>query len=136
MPLQPPFDLRSLVRGVIVQDQVNLQIGRNLRVYCLEELDPFLVPVPLRAMGQHLSLQIVQSRKQRQGSMPIVVMGTRGNVPLAQGKSRLATFQGMALACSSQQSTTACCGGDRYKPTISQNFCSNCWSLESLKRVW
>ena len=98
MSFQLPFDLRSLVRGVIVQNQVDLQIGRNLRIYGLEELDPFLVPVPLRAMGQYFSLQIIQGRKQRQGSMPIVVMGARGNVSLAQGKSWLATFQGLTLA--------------------------------------
>jgi hypothetical protein len=69
MTFQPPFDLRSFVRGVIVQDQVNLQFGRNLRIDRLKELDPFLVPVPLRAMGQYFSLQIIQGRKQCQGSI-------------------------------------------------------------------
>ena len=86
------------MRGVIVQNQVNLQIDRHLLIYRFEKLDPFLVPVSLRAMCQDFSLEIIQGCKERQGSMAIIVMGACGNVSLTQGKSRLATFQGLALA--------------------------------------
>src|SRR5258706_163731 len=54
--------------------------------------------VPLRAVGKNFALQIVQGGKQRQCAVAIVIVRARGHVPLAQGKTRLASFQRLALA--------------------------------------
>ena len=45
MPLQPPLDLGMLVRGVVVHDQVQVQVRRRLFVDQLQELDPLLMPM-------------------------------------------------------------------------------------------
>ena len=85
--------------GVIVQDQMDLQAGGNLLINRLEKLDPLLlITMPLRAVGQHFALQIIQSGKQCQGAVPIVIMRARGDAALAQGQTRLASFQRLALA--------------------------------------
>src|SRR5258705_3358603 len=98
MPFQPAFDLRRLVRGVIVQDQMNLQVGGDLVINRFEKLDPLLMPMPLRAMGKNFTLQIIQGGKQSQCAMTIVIVGARGDVSLAQRQTGLASFQRLALA--------------------------------------
>jgi len=64
MSFQPTFHRRSLVRGIIVQNQMNLQIHRNFPINRLEELNPLLVPVTLRTVGKNFAFQIIQSGKQ------------------------------------------------------------------------
>ena len=45
MPFEPGADLGMLVRGVVVDDQVQLPLGRGLAVDLVEEADEFLMPM-------------------------------------------------------------------------------------------
>ena len=48
MAFEPASNFDVFVRAVVVDHQVQVQIGRGLGVDELEELDPFLVAVPWR----------------------------------------------------------------------------------------
>ena len=54
--------------------------------------------VALRAVSENFAFQIIQSREQCQCAVAIVIMRTRGHVSLAQGQTRLTSFERLALA--------------------------------------
>jgi hypothetical protein len=73
--VQPRADVVVLVGGVIVQDQVDLQILGHLPVDGLEELQPFLMPVPRHALADDHAGQHVQRGEQGGGAVALVVVG-------------------------------------------------------------
>jgi hypothetical protein len=83
--------------------------------------------------GQDFAVEIVQRRKQRDGAMPFVVVRAGADVSDSQGQARLRSFQRLTLALFVAASTRALSGGFKYNPMTSQNFRSNCGSLEILK---
>jgi hypothetical protein len=64
--------------------------------------------------------------------VPGVVVRLGANLSEAEWQAPLGALQRLALALSSQHSTSARCGGLRYSPITSQNFSSKCWSVDSL----
>lgn len=60
---QPTLHLGEFVRGVVIQNPVNLQMRENLQADGHAELDPLLVPVPLGTMSQDFSFQVIQRGK-------------------------------------------------------------------------
>ena len=64
-----------LVGGVVVQDQVDLQILGHLPVDGLEELQPFLMPVPRQALADDHAGQHVERGEQGGGAVALVVVG-------------------------------------------------------------
>jgi hypothetical protein len=63
-----------LVRGVIVQNQMNVQSGWSIRVNALEKLQPFLVTMTRGSLSQNLAIEIVQRRKEREGAVPVIIV--------------------------------------------------------------
>jgi hypothetical protein len=61
--------------GIVVADQVYLQVFRNLAVNVTQEREELLTPVALRALGQHCAVCSVERGKQGGSSMANVVMG-------------------------------------------------------------
>jgi hypothetical protein len=57
MALEPGFDPRMLVRGVIIRDQMQVQLGRCLRVDLLEEPDELLMAVTWHAVANDLAVE-------------------------------------------------------------------------------
>jgi len=57
------------MRGVVIQDQMNLQLARYLPIDRPEKLDPLLMSVSRRAMGEDFAFQIIQGGEQCQRAM-------------------------------------------------------------------
>jgi len=72
MLVQPSFDLRMLVGGVVVGDQVNGQVLGRLLLDLSEKRQRLLVP--LGNAGDQLALQIVERSKQGQGAVVNVIV--------------------------------------------------------------
>jgi len=70
---QPSFDRVVLVGGVVVHDQVRIQICRGFPVQAAQKLQPLLMTVPGHAEADRLAGQHVQGGKQRRGA------GSRGS---------------------------------------------------------
>ena len=64
VPLEPSADFRMLVRGVIVDDQVHLPLGRSFAVDLVEETDELLMPVAAHALADDLAVEHVERGEQ------------------------------------------------------------------------
>jgi hypothetical protein len=75
MPDQPAADGRSLVRGVVVQDEVDVELGRHLPIDALQELAELHCPVPAMELPDHFPAGNVEGGEQRGGAVTGVVVG-------------------------------------------------------------
>ena len=64
VPGQPPLDLRVVVGGVVVADEMHLEVCRYLPVDEGEERDPLLVPVARHACADDVAGQRAQGREE------------------------------------------------------------------------
>src|ERR1700716_1775305 len=96
VPLQPGADLWMPVRGVVVDDQMQLRSGRGLAVDLVEETDEFLMPMTRHALADHLALQHVKRGEQRRRAVALVVMGHRPATALLHRQSRLGAVRAPA----------------------------------------
>ena len=65
-----------LVGGVIVDDEVDVELSRDIGVDVAQEGEEFLMAMALLALAEDLSAGDVQSSKQRCGAMANIIMGT------------------------------------------------------------
>jgi len=121
---KPGPDIRVLVGGVVVQDQVHLDPGWNLRVDDLEELQELAVSVLGQAGSDHCSGEHLECREQRGGAVPLVVMGHRRRAALDHGSDGWLRSSAWTEDFSSMHNTIAFSGGFRYNPTTSISFSS------------
>src|SRR3954469_9208779 len=96
--LEPGPHLRVFVRGVVVENQMDVQHRIYFAVDLLEKGEPFLMAMLLLGCGDDFAAEVVERGKEGSGSVPVVVVRAGSNVACAQGQARLAAFQGLALA--------------------------------------
>ncbi len=72
---QPGSDQRSFVGRVIVHDDVDVEVGRHLRVDLLEEVEELGRPVPLVAFADDEARGDIECRKQRGRAVADVAVG-------------------------------------------------------------
>jgi len=85
------------MRSVIVNHQVQLQIGGEGSVEPSQELEEFLVAVTGHAVCDDLPGQDMESRKQRGRPVALVIMGQGSTTSLLHGKTGLSALQGLNL---------------------------------------
>jgi hypothetical protein len=110
---EPSENNGMLVGGVVVDDQMKVQFGRRLTVDFLQECEPLDMGMLLSGRAQNFAIEVVQRRKERNGTMADVVMSAGPDMTDAQRQIRLRALKRLALAFSSQQSTSARAGGLR-----------------------
>ncbi len=86
MPPQPFDDLRVLVSGVVVEDDVDDLAGRHLCLDLIEKADEFLMAMPLHALADDRAVQHVEGGEQRSCAVTLVVMRHRSAAPGFKGK--------------------------------------------------
>src|SRR3954466_2340858 len=74
MPREPGADICMLVGGVVVHDQVQVQVWRGLLVDPVEEPDELLVSMAAHALADHLPVQHAERGKEGGRAMALVVM--------------------------------------------------------------
>src|SRR5665213_524711 len=94
MPLQPLLYVGMLMGRIVVHDQVQIQLGWRLLVDQFEKLDPLLMPVPLHACPNYLSLSDLQRGEQCCRAIAFVVVGHRATSPFMDRKTFLCAIQG------------------------------------------
>ena len=62
---QPLLDVGMLVGGVVVHDQVQLQVLGRLALDQAQEFEPLLMPVPILAHRDHGAVQCIERGKQQ-----------------------------------------------------------------------
>ena len=96
--IEPGPDLRMLMGGVVVEDDVDSLVRRDLSVDHVEEADELLVPVAMHIAPDNRPVEDVQSGEKRRGSIAFVVVGHGAETPLLHGQSRLGAVQRLDLA--------------------------------------
>src|SRR5262249_47302948 len=95
---QPGLDLRMLVGGIVVDDDMDDLAGRHLGLDGIEEADEFLMPVALHAAADDLALEHVEGGEEGRGAVADVVVGHGAAAPLLDRQPRLGPVEGLDLA--------------------------------------
>jgi hypothetical protein len=98
MALKPGNDLGMFVSGVVVADDVNIELGGNLGLDLAQEGQPLLMAMTRGGMSKDLAREIVQGGKQSDRSMTVVIVGLCADMTLAQGQTGLTALEGLTLA--------------------------------------
>ena len=107
--LGPPQDLRMLVGGVVVDDQMRLLIRRDFRLDVPQELKPFHMGLPLGGLADDLPIPVRQ--RVEQGERPVAAAVARLAADMATprgspGQVRSSAWHGLS---SSQHRIRAFC---------------------------
>lgn len=94
---QPSLDQRRLVRGVIVHDQVNVELGRHACFDLVEELAELGGAMAPVALANDPSGRNIEGGEQRCGTMPFVVMAPSGRLAGTHRQHRLTAVQRLDL---------------------------------------
>ena len=86
------------VGGVVVDDQMEGQIGRSFPIKLFEKLPPFLGRVLGGRLAENFPVQIAQCRKESDRAMPDIIVSPRPHFPGTQWQGGLGALQGLALA--------------------------------------
>ena len=96
--IEPSPDLWMLMGGVVVEDNVDGLVGRDLSVNNVQEANELLVPVALHIAPDNRPVEDVQGGEERRGSIAFVVVGHGAETPLLHGQPRLGAVQCLDLA--------------------------------------
>ena len=85
MAIEPGADIRMLVGGIIVENDVDDLADRNLRFDSVQKSNEFLMPMPLHVATDDRTVEDIESGEQRRGTVPFVIMrhGSEPAVPFA-----------------------------------------------------
>ena len=95
--VEPSGDRGVLMGGVIVGDDVDVEIGRGLLIDGFEEGQPLLMAMTRGQTGDQLALEIIERGKQGQRAMSHVIVGLGANMADPQRQTRLRALQCLAL---------------------------------------
>ena len=95
--MQPLVDPGVFMGGVIVGNDVDVEIGRALLVDQIEKGQPFLMTMACRQMGDELAIEIIERGEQGQRAVPHLIMGLGTDVANAQRQPRLRALERLAL---------------------------------------
>jgi len=98
MSFEPCFHAWMLVGFVIVHDQVQVEIGRGLAVYFLEETDKFLMPMARQAVVNNRAVEHAEGRKQRCCAVSFVIVRHGPASALFHRQTRLSPVESLHLA--------------------------------------
>jgi len=97
MACQPGQNLRVLVGGIVVQDDVDLLAGRDRPIDRVQEADELLVAVALHVPADDLSGRDLQRGEQGGGAVALVVVGHGRRFPGLHRQAWLGAVQSLDL---------------------------------------
>jgi len=95
---QPAFHSGVFMGGVVVDDQMDGELLRDIGIDVFEEVEIVLVAMPLLTLGEDFAGGDVQSREKGQGSVPHIVVGDALHISQTHGQNRLSPVQCLNLA--------------------------------------
>ena len=90
--------LGRLVRPVVVEHEVDVEVLLHAPVDALQEADELLRPMPRLALADDEAALHVERSEQRRGAVALVVVGHRRRAALLQGQARLGAIERLDLA--------------------------------------
>ena len=121
------------VSGVVVADDVNIKLGRDLALDLAQEGQPLLMAVTRGGMSKNLAREIVEGGKQGDRSVTVVIVSLGADMTLTQRQTGLTALEGLTLAlliATEQQGTI---GRIEIEADNVRRLTSRAESLDSLK---
>ena len=97
MALQPGPDLGVLMRGVIVEDDMDDFPGRDVALDEVQEPDELLIAMAGHVPTRHFAGQHIECGEERRGPVALVVVRQGRPAPLFQRQARLGTVERLYL---------------------------------------
>jgi hypothetical protein len=97
VPVEPSPNLGVLVRGVVVEDDMDDLAGGNVGFDRIEKANELLMAMALHAAADDLAFQDVERGKQGRGAMPLVVMRHRRAAALLHRQAGLGAVERLDL---------------------------------------
>ena len=94
---EPRFDFGMFVRAVIIDDQMHVEVLRDVQFDVPQEAQELLMPVARLALREHLAIGDVQSGKQSGGAVADVVVRDPFDVAQSHRQQRLRALEGLDL---------------------------------------
>src|SRR5580692_10828829 len=98
MTRDPSLYLRMFVGRVVVDDQVQGEIGIGAFIDGVEEVDPLLMAMSLQAFTDHDSLGDIEGGEEGGCAVTLVVMSQSPDAPVIHRQAGLGTVQSLNLA--------------------------------------
>src|SRR5436305_14491804 len=108
---------------------MQLLVSRGLLINPTQEFQPLLVAMPIHAGADNFSIRDIECGEQRGRTVALIIVSPRFTSPFLHRKSWLRSLRSLNLVFVIVVRTRACCGGFRYKPTISSSLSMNGGSL-------
>ena len=86
------------MRGIVVDDQMQIQVGWSTSIDLLEKLDPFLMAMPWHAIGDNLPFGQFNGGEQRGRAVAFVVVRECLQPTGEKRQALLCAIQGLDLA--------------------------------------
>src|ERR1700746_2811208 len=135
-PLGKPVpDRRSLVGAVVVHDDMDVEIRREVGFHVIEELAELHRAMPAMGLADNVGGLDLQSSKQRGGAVPPVVMGAALDLPGTHGQQRLGAVERLNLRFFVEAQHQGVLGRFDVQPHDVPNFSISRGSGDSLKVV-
>src|ERR1700722_2176159 len=107
--IEPSGNRRMFMSGVIVGDDVDVEITWGLFIDGFEKGQPLLMAVARRQTGDQLALEIIERGKQGQCAMSHVIVGLGANVANAERQPRLRALPAPGIVISRRSTIPAPC---------------------------
>jgi len=98
MTIKPGPNLGVLMGGVVVEDDMDRLVCRNLGIDDVQEADELLMSVALHVASDNCPIENIQCGEQGGGSVSLIVVRHGAETPLFHGQTRLGTVEGLDLA--------------------------------------
>src|SRR5207237_7253013 len=95
---EPSSDLGVLVGGVVIDDEMDVELGRQIGLDVTQEGKKLLMAMARFALGNDRAIEHVEGGEQGGGAVALVVMGDAFDVAEPHGKHGLGAFEGLDLA--------------------------------------
>lgn len=111
MALEPFAELWVLMGHIIVEDDMDGLLCRDLSLDLVEEADELLMPMLLHAAPDDLAFEHVEGGKQGSGAVALIVVGMVAARPVLRGSPGWVRWSAWIWLFSSSESTMAWSGG-------------------------
>lgn len=101
------------VRAVVVADQMNIEVLRDVGLDVAQEAEKLLVPMSRLALSQDAAVGHIKSCEERRGAMADVIVGDALDIAQSHRQDWLCALKRLHLTFSSTHRTRAFCGGLR-----------------------
>jgi hypothetical protein len=98
MASEPGLYLGMLMRRVVVSDQVQFKLGRNISVEMLQKAQEFLMAMAWLALGDDPPVDDIERREERRGAVAKVVVSHPLDITESHRQHWLGALQGLHLA--------------------------------------